>query len=303
MKAPSLMELHQLRYFVAVADENNFTRAAEACRVSQPSLSQQIIKLEKELGQPLFERLGRRVQMTDAGRFLHERAISILASVDHTQADMLDDLATGHGRVAIGAIITAAPFLLPPLLKRFGRTYPNAEVLVHENLTDHILADCRRGDLDIGIVALPIDDEQLNVEPLFKDELVLCVHPKHKLATKRKVTIQDIAQEPFILLDPIHCLGEQVISFCSGNECRPKVACRSSQILTVQELIALDHGVSLLPASAAKLDKSKHRKYVSLSGVRPHRTMAMVWHKKRHQSEIVGSLIEIIRDSLVSGVK
>ncbi|NOZ38884.1 MAG: LysR family transcriptional regulator [Planctomycetes bacterium] len=297
------MELHQLRYFVSVADEENFTRAAEACQVAQPSLSQQIIKLEKELGQKLFERLGRRVKMTDAGKFLYDRATSILANVDHTKADMLDDLATGEGRVAIGAIITAAPFLIPLLLKAFGRSYPKADIIVHEDLTDHILAECRRGDLDIGLVALPINDTQLHIEPLFKDELLLCVHHKHKLATKRKVSIQDISQEPFILLDPIHCLGEQVVSFCRGNECRPKVVCRSSQILTVQELVALDHGVSLLPASAAKIDKSKQRKYISLSGVRPHRTMAMVWHKKRHQSRVVCALVDTIREQLVSELK
>ena len=290
------MELQQLRYFVSVANEGNFTRAAEACRVAQPSLSQQIIKLEKELGQPLFERLGRRVKMTDAGKFLYERATNILATVEGTKTDLLDNLATGEGRVAIGSIMTAAPYLLPPLLKQFGRSFPNAEVVVHENLTDTILAECRRGDLDLGLVALPIDDDQLYVEPLFEDELLVCVHPKNPLATKRRVTIQDLMLEPFILLDPIHCLGEQVISFCLGSECRPKVVCRSSQIMTVQELVGLQQGVSLLPASAARTDKSKQRKYRSLSGVRPHRTMALVWHKKRHQSHVVGAMVETIRE-------
>ena len=297
---PVLMELHQLRYFLSVADEENFTRAAEACQVAQPSLSQQIIKLEKELGQQLFERLGRRVQMTDAGKFLYERASSILAAVDHTKANMLDNLAAGEGRVAIGAIITAAPFLLPPLLKLFGRSFPNTEIVVHEQLTENILTECRRGDLDIGLVALPIEDDRLHVEPLFDDELLVCVHHKHKFVTKKKITIQDVTQEPFVLLDPIHCLGEQVISFCRGNVCQPKVACRSSQIMTVQELVALDHGVSLLPASAAKVDKSKLRKYISLSGRRPHRTMAMVWHKKRYQSHIVHALVDTIRKQLGS---
>ena len=289
------MELHQLRYFVSVADKENFTRAAEACQVAQPSLSQQIIKLEKELGQPLFERLGRRVKITDAGKLLYERATNVLANVDGMKAELHDNLGTGEGRVAIGAIVTAAPFLLPPLLKSFGRSFPKAEVVLHENLTDRILEECRRGDLDIGLVALPIEDNQLHVEPLFEDELLVCVHHKHKLATKRRVTIQDVANEPFILLDPIHCLGEQVVSFCRGHECRPRVTCRSSSIITVQELVALDHGVSLLPASAAKVDNSKRRKYVSLSGVQPSRTMAMVWHKKRHQNHIVRALIDTIR--------
>src|SRR5262245_65718615 len=118
------MELHQLRYFAAVAELENFTRAAERCLVSQPSLSQQIIKLEKELKQPLFERLGRKILLTDAGRALYQQARQILDAVE--EARHVGDGVAWRGKVVVGAIPTVAPYLLPPLLKRFARDFPGA---------------------------------------------------------------------------------------------------------------------------------------------------------------------------------
>ncbi|WP_197525306.1 LysR family transcriptional regulator [Pseudobythopirellula maris] len=287
--------MHQLRYFVAVAEERNFTRAAETCSVAQPSLSQQIIKLEKELGHKLFDRLGRQVRLTDAGRLLYGRATSVLEGLESTREELAELAGAGRGRVSVGAMLTAAPYLLPPVLKAFGRSHPEAEVIVHEGMTDRVLEECKSGALDLALLAMPVDDDQLHVEPLFEDELLLAVHPKHRLATKKRVTLEDVMAEPFILLDPIHCLGKQVLSYCLGKECKPRVACRSSQILTVQELVALDYGVSLLPASAAAADKSKSRCYVSLCGASPSRSIALVWRRNRVQSGVVKAFADEIR--------
>src|SRR5262245_61617931 len=129
------MELHQLRYFVAAARAGSFSRAAESCHVSQPSLSQQIQKLECGLGQPLFHRLSRRVALTDAGRALLDRAISILAAVDEAESLLQSGDGAGPGRLAIGAIPTVAPYLLPSALEALTRRHPGAEVLVREDVT------------------------------------------------------------------------------------------------------------------------------------------------------------------------
>ncbi len=290
------MELHQLRYFVTVADLGNFTRAAEKCFVAQPSLSQQIIKLEKELGQPLLERLGRKARLTDAGEILYEKAVKILASVDDAKRQVTEGAESGRGRVAIGAIPTIAPYLVPPVLKEFTKRYPKADVTLHENLTEFTIKGCLEGDLDLGILALPIEEEHLTVEPLFTEELLLAVHSKHPLGRKRRVTMTDVTEEPFILLSETHCLGEQIVSFCKQQECLPIVSCQSSQLLTVQELVALDHGVSLIPEMAAVLDRTKRRKYRSLSGTKPTRTLAMVWHKHRYQSPLVKNFIDVLRE-------
>src|SRR5215831_6027544 len=158
------MELHQLRYFVAVADLKHFTRAAEKCLVAQPSLSQQIINLEKELGRPLFERLGRKVRMTDAGRSLYEQAVAILAAVDEAKRRVSGAAEPGRGKVNVGAIPTVAPYLLPPLLRQFARRFPLSEVAVHEDLTEHTVKGCLEGELDVGGAALPLASDLLHVE-------------------------------------------------------------------------------------------------------------------------------------------
>src|ERR1700685_573232 len=163
------MELHQLRYFVAVADLGNFTRAAARCFVAQPSLSQQIIKLERELGRPVFDRSGRKSRLTARGRTFYDRAVEILAAVDGAKRALTED--AGAGRVSVGAIPTVAPYLLPPLLKQFVREYPKAELSITENLTKYTVRACLEGDVDVGLLALPIEDERLVGERLFTGAL------------------------------------------------------------------------------------------------------------------------------------
>src|SRR5215472_707040 len=171
------MELHQLRYFVAVAQAGNFSRAAERCHVSQPSLSQQILKLERQLGQPLFNRLGRRAVLTDAGRLLLDRAMSVLATVDDAERRLLGtagDDPTQAGRLAIGAIPTVAPYLWPRALRAFIKRCPRVELLVREDVTRELVSAVVEGELDMAIIAAASPpDEHLDCEPLFCEPLLL----------------------------------------------------------------------------------------------------------------------------------
>src|SRR5688500_7354435 len=162
------MAIHQLRYFTKVAELGNFTRAAEACFVSQPSLSQQIIKLEQELGQPLFERLGRTVRLTEAGKILKPRADQVLALLDDAKARITDDPA--GGRLSIAAIPTVAPYFLPHVLQEFSNEHPRAHLEVIEEVTRDALHRCHAGEVDLALVALPVAGEHLHVEPLFREE-------------------------------------------------------------------------------------------------------------------------------------
>lgn len=286
------MELHQLNYFVKVAEFGSFTRAAKHCLVSQPALSQQIIKLERELGQPLFERLGRRVILTDAGRVLLDRAQEILSAVEEAKRRIQDQPHDGKGTIALGAIPTVAPYLLPNLLRMFRRQFPETAVTIYEYVTERSLKACIEGELDLALVALPIEHEHLSVLPLFSEELLLVLPPRHHLARRRRVTVDDLKEEPFILLDEAHCLGDQVLNFCRQNAFEPKTTCHSAQLLTVQELVAQQHGISLVPEMAATLDRTKRRIYRSLSGKPPTRTLAAVWNKRRFQSSVVKRFIE-----------
>ena len=287
------MELHQLRYFVAVADCGNFTRAAEACHVAQPSLSQQIIKLETELGHPLLERLNRRVRLTAVGRSFYERAVRILAEIEQAGAEARGDAVHAGGTLRVGAILTVAPYVLPKLAQRFTARQPAAELILREDVTERLVADCIAGELDLILTAEPLDHEHLHVEPWFEDELLLATPANHPLAKRRRVSMADVINEPFILLDPIHCLGDQIISFCHDRNYRPAVRCSSSQLLTVQQMVAAGQGVSLVPKLAARVDRSRRCHYRSLTAPAPKRHLVIARHRHRYFSPLAESFVQI----------
>jgi LysR family hydrogen peroxide-inducible transcriptional activator len=289
------MEMHQLRYFVAVAQTSSFSRAAERCHVSQPSLSQQIQKLERGLKQQLFERLGRRVVLTDAGRLLLDRAMAILSAVEDAERRLQDDDEKG-GKLSIGAIPTIAPYLLPLLLRTYLKRHPHVDLTVHEDVTGQLLGAVAGGDLDLALVALPINDERLEVEALFSEPLLLTLPRGHRLVHRRSITLDQLREERFILLNEMHCLGEQVLSFCNAHGCQPWIACKSAQITTVQSLIALRQGVSLLPAMAQRADRDTRRVYRTLAGEQPRRTVAVISRKHGYHSPTAERFLARLRE-------
>jgi LysR family hydrogen peroxide-inducible transcriptional activator len=290
------MELHQLRYFVAVADLGSFTKAAERCDVAQPSLSQQIIKLEKELRHPLFERLGRTIRLTDAGRALYDHAAGVLRGVDEIRDRVTAATDPNRGTVAVGAIPTIAPYLLPPLLKVFAKQFSKATLILKENLTEAVIRSCLTGDVDVGVIASPVANDLLHSEPLFAEPLLLAMPGNHRLVKKKSVTLDDLAEEPFVLMSELHCLGDQIIGFCRQQGYVPMVRCQGVQLLTIQELVAQGHGVSLIPAMAHEMDRGRRCEYRSLAEPTPTRTIHLIWHKDRYQSPVVKEFIRTLRD-------
>ncbi|HEX4000140.1 MAG TPA: LysR family transcriptional regulator [Pirellulales bacterium] len=297
------MEIHQLRYFLAVADLGSFTRAAEKCLVAQPSLSQQIIKLERELRQPLFDRLGRKVRLTDAGQALYSEAVSILGAVDEIQQRVAVVNDAKQGTVNVGAIPTIAPYLMPLIVKTFQKRFPRAAVALHENLTEFTIRGCLEGEIHVGVIASPPENALLQSELLFTEELLLALPPTHPLLKKRRLALEDIADQPFVLLNEVHCLGEQILGFCKQQGCLPAVRCRSTQLLTVQELVALGGRVSIVPAMARQWDRRRCCEYRSLSDPKPTRTIRMIWHKDRHQSPLVKNFMQMIRHATAKYAK
>jgi len=290
------MEVHQLRYFVAVAQLSSFSRAAERCFVSQPSLSQQIQKLERGLGQRLFERLGRQVRLTGAGQVLLERATAILAALDDAERRIRESGAQTGGRLVVGAIPTIAPYLLPPVLKRFIRDFPLVEVTVDEEVTARLIEAVATAELDLAVLALPVPDDRLKVEPLFTEPLLLTVDRRHRLAKQRSITLDDIRDERFVVLREMHCLGEQVLSFCRAHGCQPQVACRSAQIATIQSMIAAGQGISILPEMARAADRDRSRVYRQLQGDGLTRTIAVIAHRHRVPSAAAEKFLIVLRE-------
>lgn len=290
------MELHQLRYFVAVAQSGNFSRAAERCFVSQPSLSQQIQKLERQLKRPLFHRLGRKAVLTEGGRLLLDKAMTILAGVEDAERRLRGGDEAQGGRLSIGAIPTIAPYVLPGTLQRFSAGSPHAELIIREDVTAPLISAVAEGELDLAIVALPTDDPRLHAEPLLTETLLLAVPANHPLAKRRKmVTVKDLADERFILMGDMHCLGETVLNFCRSHECQPFIACRSAQISTIQQLIGLGQGISLLPDMARRADTSGNIVYRPLAAPQPERKLAVVWHRHYYHSPLALKFLAELR--------
>ncbi len=174
------MELHQLRYMVAVAETGNFTRAAERSHITQPSLSQQILNLEKEVGHKLFHRLGRKAVLTEAGATFLDRARRILFEVENATKELKDSPSLDR-RITVGAVPTVAPYLLAPLIARCRETHPNLVVHLREDFRSDLARAVLEGDLDLAVVTLPIKDHRLSIEPLLTEPLLLVVGKGHPL--------------------------------------------------------------------------------------------------------------------------
>lgn len=289
------MEMHQLRYFVAVAQASSFSRAAEACFVSQPSLSQQIAKLEAEVGQRLLDRLGRRVQLTDAGRQLLDSALAILATVEDAKRRMKDDGNLAGCRLTVGVIPTIAPYLLPAVLGSFEKRHPGVEMTIHEDVTRNLVGAVMSGEVDLAVMGPPIaDDEHLETESLWTEALLLAMPRGHRLSRVKQITMENLREERFLILAEMHCLGEQVLSYCRAHECQPRIVCRSAQIATMQALVEQGLGVTLLPEMAVR-KPSKSIVYRRLAGTGPSRTITVIWRKHRYHSVAAMRFLEGLR--------
>lgn len=286
-------EFSQLKQFVGVARAKSFTRAASELNVSQSALSRSIQRLEEGFGQPLFERKPREVVLTELGEILLERAKEILKLAEDTFSELSE--AGRGGRIRLGAIPTIAPYFLPDLLRGFAEQHPGVSVVVQEDTTENLIKRCNHGELDLAILAQPVIAKYLEVEALFDEELLLVLPVEHPLASRDTIIADAVDEFPFVLLNEAHCLSDNIESFCRQQSIQPISVERISQLATVQELVALGHGVSLIPAIARSLDDSDRRVYRSFTREKPARTVAMMWNPYRYQSRWVEELRTFLR--------
>jgi DNA-binding transcriptional LysR family regulator len=241
------MEIHQLRYFLAVAEEGNFSRAAAKVRVAQPSLSQQIRKLEAEIGQPLFDRLPRSVVLTEAGRCLLDYARQILASIGDARRCVDELKGKTAGDVAVGAIPTIAPYVLPELVVTFQKHYPDVTLHIVEDVTAVITQRVEAGELDVALASNCQRSPTLRVERLGEEPLLALVPEEHALAKQNEITLDDLKSQRFLLLHEMHCLSQQVHHLLESRRLDPEVALAGSQLSTIANMVAAGIGVSIVP--------------------------------------------------------
>lgn len=285
------MEMHQLRYVVAVARTRNFSRAAESCHVSQPSLSQQIQKLEDELGDRLFERTRREARLTNVGEAFLRRAMAILQEVEAAKREVSEVQELRSGILRIGVLPTIAPYLLPRLMVVFTPKYPGIELVVQEDTTAQLIRQVLACELEMAIVSDPFDERGLQSMELFEEELLVALPPHHSLCNKQEIGVNDLEQERFILMKEGHCLGDQVNRFCQRQELRPQISFRSAQLETLQALVWSGLGVSLVPEMATQTGAQNRPVYRSLSGVRPKRKIIVIWLQQRPLSKAANEFL------------
>ncbi len=183
---------------------------------------------------------------------------------------------------------------MPKVLGGFSKAYPKATLLVHENTTDQLLKQLAQGEVDLALLALPIQAKYLEVKELFSEELFLVLPLAHPLLELDKIRLSDVEPYPFVLLDEAHCLSDNIVSFCRQRSFRPVAVERTTQLAMVQELVSLSHGISMIPEMAKQLDQSNRRVYRSFTGKKPTREIAMVWNPYRFQSRLQKAFREFL---------
>ncbi len=242
------MELHQLRYFVAVAELRHFTRAARNLRIAQPSVSRAIRVLEEELGTPLFHRMKGNVALTSAGEVLLPWARRVLADVDGAALEVRELADLRRGRLAVGATPSLTTTLLPPALARFHAAFPGVELVLHEAGSRDLVRELEQGALDIALVILPLRHEMLETTPLLREELVLAVAPDHALASRKTIAIADLKGVPLVMFRDGYDLRASTLAAFRRAGFEPTLALEGGEMDGVLRLTAAGLGVAVVPS-------------------------------------------------------
>lgn len=300
------MNLRDLQYLVAVADHRHFGRAAEACYVSQPTLSTQLKKLETELGVELVERNRGAILLTGAGEQIVERARSVMRETDQIRAIARQANDPESGTLRIGLFPTLAPYLLPHVVPELHSKFPRLELLLAEEKTEVVLAQLRAGALDVAVLALPITDDRFHVESLFTEDFVLAVPSDHGLASHDgPVSTSVLAGENVLLLEEGHCLRDQALAVCSLAGAAERGGFRATSLETLRQMVAAGVGVTLLPRLAvhAPVPASPDVTLVEFEEPAPHREIAMFWRETSGYRELLPRVAEIIRTTVADLVE
>jgi LysR family hydrogen peroxide-inducible transcriptional activator len=287
------MEFHQLRYVCAIAETGSFSRAAERCHVAQPSLSQQILKLEEDLGAKLFDRLGRSVRLTEAGRAFLPHARSIIHQMDAARSDVEDRRTDVRGSVAVGVIPTIAPYFMPRYTATFARKYPEAKLRIVEEITPVLVESLRNLSIDLAILALPLRHKELELFPLRTEPLFAVLPKDHPRAGAKSLALKDLRGESFVMLRDGHCFRDLSIAACARARVAPRIAFESGQFSSLFGMVAAGVGVSLVPEMA--IDTNANCRYIRLSDARATRTIVA--------AVLRGRSFNRVQQAFLSGIK
>ena len=288
------MEFHQLRYVCAIADTGSFSRAAERCHVAQPSLSQQVLKLEEELGSRLFDRLGRSVRLTEAGRAFLPHARSILHQMEAARTGVEDKRTDVRGSVAVGVIPTIAPYLMPQNVAAFSKKYSDARLRIVEETTPVLIESLRNLSIDVAILSLPLRHKEFEIFPLRTEPLYAALPKDHSRAGAKSLSLKDLRGEQFVMLRDGHCFRDVSVAACTRAKVNPRIVFESGQFSSLLGMVAAGVGVSLVPEMA--VDKSARCSFVRISDTQASRTIVAAVLRGRSFNRVQQAFLQEIRN-------
>jgi LysR family hydrogen peroxide-inducible transcriptional activator len=278
------MEIHQLRYFRAVAECRSFTRAAKREHVSQPSLSHQVMKLEDELGARLFTRKGHLVDLTSYGEIFLPKITAILHQLDEARTQILEIAKVEKGKVTLGVIPTIAPFLLPNILASFLKQHPLIELKVKEESSAALLQELRDKLIDLALMPLPVDSQEVSCVELMRERLFAIVWENHPLQNEKEITLQALSGAPFLILKDGHCFRNDTLSAFREANVEPRIIFESGCFLTILNMVKAGIGISVMPEMA--VDTTSGCKFIPIKAENPIRRIGLVQPKEQYQTHV-----------------
>jgi LysR family hydrogen peroxide-inducible transcriptional activator len=290
------MNLRDLRYLVALADTKHFGKAATRCHVSQPTLSAQIKKLEEYLGIELIERQPRRVALTEMGEQVVDRARRIVSDSDAllTLARSQRDPLSGSLKLAL--IPTIGPYLLPLVAKKLRKQFPKLKLMLYEYQTDQLLEALRAGEIDIGILALPVHADGVDTHKLYDEEFTIALPKDHPLANRNTIKLDELSSDSLLLLEDGHCLRDQALEICGRASLEEDQDYRATSLETLRQMVAAGTGVTLLPKLSTMGPFSADKSVLIKSFPRPvpFRTVGSVWRKSTTRSAAIQAVNDVV---------
>jgi LysR family transcriptional regulator, hydrogen peroxide-inducible genes activator len=290
------MNLKDLKYLVALADTGHFGKAAARTFVSQPTLSAQLKKLEEFLGVKLVERQPKNVQLTEVGKQVVVRARRMLDESEEIIALAHNNRDPFAGKLKVGLIPTIGPYLLPRVMPKIRKALPNLSLMLYEHQTEPLLKRLRDGEIDLGILALPIVNEGMETRALYQEEFTVALPNSHPLATKSTIKVQDLKGHTLLLLDDGHCLRDQALEVCSRIDVREAEDFRATSLETLRQMVVAGLGITLLPELAVESPFGSQRGLTikQFAKPAPSRTVGGAWRKTTTRAAAIAAVCDVM---------
>jgi LysR family hydrogen peroxide-inducible transcriptional activator len=290
------MNLKDLKYLVALADTGHFGKAADRSFVSQPTLSAQLKKLEEYLGVKLVERQPKNVQLTEVGKQIVVRARRMLDEGDEIIALARHNADPFAGKLKLALIPTIGPYLLPRVMQKLRKALPNLGLMLYEHQTEALLQRLRDGELDLGVLALPIAGDGLESRQLYDEAFTVAMPVRHALAAKSAIKVQDLKGQTLLLLEDGHCLRDQALEVCSRIEVREAEDFRATSLETLRQMVVAGLGITLLPETAVEAPFGSQRGLIIRQFAKPPptRSVGAVWRKSSTRAAAIQGVCDVL---------